>query len=909
MPQIDVATRTLTLKLVYYGPGFSGKTTNLEYVYEQVPKEARGELTSIATHGDRTIFYDFLPVDMGAVSGLSVRLKLYTVPGQSYYQATRKLVLVGVDGLVFVADSQRDRLEESVDCLAELGEQLAAQSRRLEEQIPLVFQWNKRDLPNLASPALLDKRLNRFGAPSFEAIATRGDGVMTTLRTLAVRVVDKVRREHGSSSAARSASGSGARPRPPRKRPPPRKGPPRRPAPGRPESRRRPAPRRKGPPRPPGRRPRPSPATAGSAAPPPTTGAPPGRPSGRRGPPRPKRPSHPILGPQDEVGEKVGGCVILAKLGEGAMGTVYLARHEDLGKTVVVKTLKPDRAASEKDVKRFFREAHSAAKLAHQNIVQVEEVGTDEQGMHYMIMQHVGGLNLRQMVERRGPMESFEAARIMLEVAKALDATHRADVIHRDVKPQNVVVSSKGEVKLIDFGLAKDLYHEHELTRTGAMVGTIAYMAPEIAKGEEVDQRCDIYSLGLTFYYLLTSVTPFLDQNPQDVIMCRAQLRPPWSFVSDLPPRLRVVLERMLALDPEDRYPNAAILAADLESLWDPKADAGAPARDFWLWDLSDDTDPEAPALDPAASDPPSTRILERREEPKRPKRKKAPRPAPAGEPNAFGAEVLSALEAWESLEERDLAAETGDIARLIEDAWEPDVARPPGAADERPVELRADGAPARPEGPLLASAWRDDLQGALAEIEAAPLEDHQRARLSRDPGQAEVNALLRRGPAGVRRARPGTRTHRRATDRLDELDRAVEANEGHPQPWTKRGIAKARAGDLDGSIADYTRALELQADFLPALVNRGSARFHLNQFEGAEDDCGRALELAPRLAKAWLFRGLSRVMLGQGESAKEDLLRFLRLSPYSPYVGYIRTLLKKFEGSRDGSRPAASQS
>ena len=185
MSLVNFTSREITCKIVYYGPGRSGKTTNLHYVYGRVPETRRGRMVSLATQTDRTLFFDFLPIDLGQISGFSTRFQLYTVPGQVQYNATRRLVLRGADGLVFVADSQFDRLRENVESLRDLEANLREYESTLDE-IPYVLQYNKRDLPNLAPVTYLEFILNRRATrvPFFEASAIGGKGVFDTLNTV-----------------------------------------------------------------------------------------------------------------------------------------------------------------------------------------------------------------------------------------------------------------------------------------------------------------------------------------------------------------------------------------------------------------------------------------------------------------------------------------------------------------------------------------------------------------------------------------------------------------------------------------------------------------------------------------------------------------------------------------------------
>lgn len=193
MSLVNYATREITCKIVYYGPGRSGKTTNLHYIYSQVPSDRKGQMVSLATQTDRTLFFDFLPLDLGTISGFTTRFQLYTVPGQVYYQTTRRLVLQGADGVVFVADSQSRQLEENIESLQDLHANLAEHGVDARS-VPLVLQYNKRDLPPdllLPVPALEDA-LNFRGVPSFEADALHGAGVFETLRAISELVLRRL---------------------------------------------------------------------------------------------------------------------------------------------------------------------------------------------------------------------------------------------------------------------------------------------------------------------------------------------------------------------------------------------------------------------------------------------------------------------------------------------------------------------------------------------------------------------------------------------------------------------------------------------------------------------------------------------------------------------------------------------
>jgi mutual gliding-motility protein MglA len=200
MSPVNYQTREITCKIVYYGPGRSGKTTNLHYIYGQVPQDRKGRMVSLATQTDRTLFFDFLPLDLGTISGFTTRFQLYTVPGQVYYQATRKLVLQGADGVVFVADSQARQLQENIESFQDLHQNLSEQSVD-PRAIPLVIQYNKQDLPKdlILTAAELQDAINFRGVPDFPCDALHGPGVFETLRGISELVLKRL----SSPSSAR----------------------------------------------------------------------------------------------------------------------------------------------------------------------------------------------------------------------------------------------------------------------------------------------------------------------------------------------------------------------------------------------------------------------------------------------------------------------------------------------------------------------------------------------------------------------------------------------------------------------------------------------------------------------------------------------------------------------------------
>ncbi len=193
MTFINYASREINCKIVYYGPGLCGKTTNIQWIHEQANPEKRGKLVSLATETDRTLFFDFLPLDMGMVKGFKVRFHLYTVPGQVFYDASRKLILRGCDGVIFVADSQRPRLEANIESIANLATNLKDNGFDIRN-IPYVLQLNKRDMPTAAPLGEMEDLLRFRGEPMIEAVASKGQGVIETLKACARQILMELQR-------------------------------------------------------------------------------------------------------------------------------------------------------------------------------------------------------------------------------------------------------------------------------------------------------------------------------------------------------------------------------------------------------------------------------------------------------------------------------------------------------------------------------------------------------------------------------------------------------------------------------------------------------------------------------------------------------------------------------------------
>ncbi len=265
-----------------------------------------------------------------------------------------------------------------------------------------------------------------------------------------------------------------------------------------------------------------------------------------------------------EPGSVIGGFVVEEAAGRGGMGVVYRARQLRPERIVALKVISPEFAGDPAFQDRFKRESEIAAQIEHPNVIPVYAVG-EEAGVLYIAMRFVVGTDLRATLTQAGRLEPQRAAAIVDQVAQALDAAHARGLVHRDVKPGNVLVSTDGgreHVYLTDFGLSRRVESSQGLTATGALVGTIDYIAPEQARGERVDARTDVYSLGCMLFHVLTGTVPF--PRPNDVAKLYAHTAEPppaaRETVAELPPALDEVLARAMAKDPEDRYPSAGDL-------------------------------------------------------------------------------------------------------------------------------------------------------------------------------------------------------------------------------------------------------------------------------------------------------------------------------------------------------------
>ena len=271
--------------------------------------------------------------------------------------------------------------------------------------------------------------------------------------------------------------------------------------------------------------------------------------------------SHPL------VGKVIGGCRIVKKLGEGGMGAVFLAEHTRLKRQSVIKVIPAHLSSNRQLIARFQREAQAAAVIQHPNVVNVFNVG-DENGVHFIEMEFVDGAGLDQRMKEKKVLDQMDAVRIIKEACKGLGEAHKHGIVHRDIKPDNIMLTRKGQVKIADFGLARASSGDAELTKVGQILGTPAYMSPEQCQGKPTDSRCDIYSLGATFYAMVTGKRPFTGKSVMEIMQKHIDEQPitPREYNPDLSVLVAKIILKMMAKKPEDRYQEGAEVIEALDN-------------------------------------------------------------------------------------------------------------------------------------------------------------------------------------------------------------------------------------------------------------------------------------------------------------------------------------------------------
>lgn len=312
------------------------------------------------------------------------------------------------------------------------------------------------------------------------------------------------------------------------------------------------------------------------------------------------------------IGRQIGGRYeLLEKIGGGGMAIVYKARDILLNRKVAVKILREQYVHDEDFIRRFRREAQSAASLSHPNVVSIYDVGK-EQDVHYIVMEYVAGSNLNEEIRRRAPFQVEEAVQITLQICDALDHAHQNHIIHRDIKPHNILIGRNGRVKVTDFGIARAA-SSTDITQTGSVIGSVHYLSPEHAKGMKQGEKSDIYSLGIVLYQMLTNQLPFSGDSPISVALkhLQEQVEPPRKLNPHIPPEVEAIILKTLQKSPEERYRSAKELLHDLETVVGERSDTKIRFMDkAMLQEDMDDHPTKVIPLKPTENDEEPTRLM-----------------------------------------------------------------------------------------------------------------------------------------------------------------------------------------------------------------------------------------------------------------------------------------------------------
>jgi serine/threonine protein kinase/lipoprotein NlpI len=590
--------------------------------------------------------------------------------------------------------------------------------------------------------------------------------------------------------------------------------------------------------------------------------------------------------PDPRLGLQLGSLRIESVIGRGGMGVVYKATDTSLGREVAVKFLT---AESTRSRERFIREARLAAQLSHPNIVVVHHVGEHE-SCPYIVTELMTGGSLESLVIKKGAMSIAAALRMIIPSARAVQHAHERQIIHRDIKPANLLLSAEGVVKVADFGLAKSLTDAAVLTRPGMMVGSPHFIAPDMCLGFPVSPATDVYSLGCTFYFLLTGKAPF--DSPQVPKIIFMHMQDPFpdlaSAVPAVPPALVQILNRSVAKKPVDRFAAAGEMADELEAVLATVAPAqalsssGSGIADFEIRTpeerelvrsliakyrgmteeqkknlpsvlsmavkLPGSADGRSPTLVDAPPIPAraaATAAIQRPPAPPAPTGMISRTPAP---PARTAADEKRRAEARPHYERGKAAAEAGDYAAAV-------------AALNTALSLDPDSAPAL--------NYRGLARYKLKQLDAS-IADFTRA-LEIDPGF--VRAYNNRGLAHNKLGRfePAIADFTQAINRARVREPAVYYN---------RGLAYYNHGDLEKAIADFDQTLAIQPGYGSAYNNRGLAYYKMGKYMSAIADFDKAMALKPDDARALYNRGLAQAGLGRTQQADSDFDRAVALDP-----------------------------
>jgi len=508
------------------------------------------------------------------------------------------------------------------------------------------------------------------------------------------------------------------------------------------------------------------------------------------------------------------------------MGVVYLAEDPRLHRQVAIKTVDLSRDDPEQRaflLNRLLRDAQAAAALSHPNVVPVHDV-IEEATAAYVVMEYVDGENLASRLRRLGKPEPSFALRVLRDMAGALDYTHARGVIHRDIKPGNVMIDAAGEAKIMDFGIAR-IADSRTNTPTGMVMGTIQYMAPEQIKGEPLDGRCDQFALGAVAYEMLTGASMFGAQSIATLAYKIVNEDPPLmrTLNDALPESMDVVIRKALAKQPSQRFASCGGFVNALEAAFTGQiSGSGAAGRDTPTATM------QAPAnilARPAVATATGRARL-------------APTGSRSGAAIAAGVVLAAAM------------------AGLL--VWKPWKAPAASAIPQRAPAAANVADAALPPTPVSADAPPKPVEHASAKNTPAPLPKPAHQDPPPPPNLQQADAAAE--------SEPETESDDKGTGP------AVEA-------W-RQGNQLEAAGDHAGAVAAYSRAISIKPRYAAAFTNRGIARFHEKDFTNAVADYSQAIEILPKYARAYLLRGNARVQLRQDDPALSDYSRAIELNP-----------------------------
>ncbi len=577
---------------------------------------------------------------------------------------------------------------------------------------------------------------------------------------------------------------------------------------------------------------------------------------------------------------RIGRFVIEAELGRGGMGVVYRALDPGLGRPVALKVIRDPSRAGRDELARFEREARAIARLKHPGIVSVYETGEHE-GEPFIAMELVPGESFEALL-RRGPLAPKRVAEIVRAVALALAHAHEHGVVHRDMKPANVLVDQEGAPHVLDFGLARSEGAETQLTLTGELLGTPAYMAPEQASGVPGQQgpRTDVHALGAILYRALTGRLPFEAENPQALLykVLTEEPLPPRRVNPGIHADLETITHRCMEKEPARRYASAKEVAEELRRFLDGEPIVAKPAglaerawrltrRNRWV-----------PLLGAALG----LAIL-------------AVRLVDDGNKRREAAALELAQKANKQLlqtpdEAIETAAEAIALDPKLAQAW---AVR--GAAQIRKGKLDVgiqDSTRAIELDPKFGQVWANR---AIARFERGDL----------DGARADASEAIALDPelAAAWDARGGARLCEGDLDgAIEDATEAIKRDPRLVRAWANRGAARDAKGDVDGAIADTTRALELDPAVAPAFMTRGAARCKKGEIDRAIEDTTRAIELDPRFGAAWATRAGARYRKRDLEGALEDATRAVELAPRFAPGWAVRGAARNDQGDRKGA-------